>query len=404
MIKNKYAITAITVFICIVLAFLGIKIFFREYESNCIKVGFVYIGDNSTAYTNNLYRAQRELEESLGSKVQTFAKYNIPEETKICERAIRDLAENGCNLIFSTSYSYEEATKNVARDFPEIQFCHATGCTANTDPVLSNFHNFMGTIYEGRYVTGIVAGMKLLELIESGKVARKDAKAGYVAAYPYAEVISGYTAFFLGVRSIVPDATMIVRYTNRWSNYISEKRCAEKLIFEDKCTIIGQHSDTTGPAIACEEASTKAGKTVFHVGYNQSMSDVAPTTSLVSCRINWTPYVIGAAKAVLKGKKIETLVKTSLRGNDSGAGFSKNWVEIIGLNKLIAAEGTIEEIDKISRQFKNESVNVFKGNYIGVNPHDKNDTWDLRKPFPENTEKSAPCFSYVLKDVIEVRE
>ena len=157
--------------------------------------------------------------------------------------------------------------------------------------MLPNYHTFMGTIYQGRYISGIVTGMKLRELIEQKKLTPAQAKIGYVAAFPYAEVISGYTAFFLGVRSVVSEAVMTVSYTNTWSNTTTERKLAEKLI-DEGCVIIAQHSDTTGPATACETASTRDGKLVFHVGYNQTMTDVAPTTSLVSTRINWTPYFI----------------------------------------------------------------------------------------------------------------
>ena len=399
---NKYAVTALTVVAGVLLMLAGTARFFTGDDGAFIKVGFVYIGDTGTAYTNNFFRAQMELEDALGGRVQTVAKFNIADDDS-CERALQDLVDAGCNLIISTSYGFGEATKRCAAQNPAVQFCHATGDTANTAPLLPNFHNFMGTIYEGRYVSGVVAGMKLRELIDSGAVPPSAAKVGYVGAFPFAEVISGYTAFFLGVRSVVPHATMTVRYTDTWSNYVTEKRCAELLI-ADGCVIISQHSDTTGSAIACEEASVKRGKTVFHVGYNQSMTDVAPTTSLVSCRTNWSPYVIAAAQAVLKGKRIERVAKTALKGNDAAAGFDRQWVELIGLNQLIAADGTQAEVERLIRRFKSGSQTVFAGSYIGANPADSADVWDLRTPFRENAHRSAPSFCYVLKDVIEVKQ
>ena len=400
--NNKYAVTAITVILGIAAVFFGKKIFLKDYSGNKVKAGFVYIGDAGTAYTNNFIRAQTELEEALQDKVETVAKYNILE--KACDQAIYDLIKQKCNIIFTTSYGYSQSAKRIAGEHPEVQFCQATGDQANVEPVLANFHNFMGTIYQGRYVSGVVAGMKLLELIRAGKIARSQAKIGYVAAFPFAEVISGYTAFFLGARSVVPECAMTVRYTDTWSNYVIEKKCAETLIYQDGCAIVSQHSDTTGPAIACEEASAKRGKIVYHVGYNQSMVDVAPTTSLVSCRIDWAPYIIAATQAVLKNKRIESVVKTKIKGNDAGAGFDKNWIEMIGLNKLIAADGTQEEMERIIKQFKNDSIEVFAGGYIGENPFDKKDIWDLRKPFHENANRSAPSFGYVLRDVIEVKQ
>ena len=400
--NNKYFVTAFTVLICIILMFIGTKLVFGIYTEKTIKVGFVYIGDEGTAYTNNFIRSQIELEEAFDGKVKTVAKYNIAENN--CDDAIYDLVNQKCDLIFTTSYGYSESTKRIASEHPEVQFCQATGDNANTEPVLPNYHTFMGTIYEGRYVSGIVAGMKLLDLMRQGKLQTSKAKIGYVAAFPHPEVISGYTAFFLGVRSVVPEVTMSVRYTNTWSNYILEKHCAERLINEDGCILISQHSDTIGPATACEEASVKNWKTVFHVGYNQSMTDVAPTTSLVACRINWSPYILKASEAVLKNRPIESVVKSTIKGNDSGAGFKNEWVEMIGLNQLVAAPDTAEEIASVIRQFQNDEIQVFKGNYIGENPDIEDDIWDLRNPFPENKERSAPAFRYILRDVISVEE
>lgn len=399
--KNKYVVTIATILAGVFLMFLCTKVFFKKNTDNLLKVGFVYIGDAGTAYTNNFIRAQIELEDQFDDKVQTIAKYNITERK--CENALRDLVNQGCKLIFTTNYDYSRTTKLIAAEFPGVQFCQASGDNASSEPFLPNYHNFMGTIYEGKYVSGVVAGMKLLDLIRQGKLSRNKAKLGYVAAFPYAEVISGYTAFFLGVRSIVPEATMTVRYTNTWSNYIIEKKIANRLIFEDDCVIISQHTDTTGPAIACEEASIKGGKTVFHVGYNQGMTDVAPTTSLISCRINWNPYIIAAATAVLKNKNIESVAKTTLGPNDSGAGFNHGWIELIGLNQLIATHDIQKEIQYNIRQFKNGEIKVFSGSYIGENPFNKNDIWDLKNPFPENETRSAPSFCYVLRDVIEIK-
>lgn len=397
--KKKYIITALTTACTILLVYLGIKVFHKDYSQKIVKVGFVYIGDSSTAYTNNFCRSQNELEDAFPDNVITVAKYNIPENN--CETAIRDLIQSGCDLIFGTSFGYGETMKQLAAENPKIQFCQATCENANQAPVLPNYHNCMGTIYQGRYVSGVVAGMKLRELINENKLKPEQAKIGYVAAFPYAEVISGYTAFLLGVRSVVPEAVMTVRYTDTWSNSIIERKVADMLI-EEGCVIISQHSDTTGPAFACEIASTKNGRIVYHVGYNQSMTDVAPTTSLIATRINWTPYILSATEAVMKGKKIESMVKGTVFGNDIAAGFDYGWCEMVGLNTLIAAKGTKEEIETNVRQFKNKNFLVFKGNYTGVNPFDSNDTYDLRKPFIENAEQSAPSFNYILKDVITV--
>lgn len=397
--KLKYLLTAAASTFVIMLTFIFLTLSQKDYSSRVIKVGFIYIGDSSTAYTNNFCRAQNELLDAYPDNIRTFAKYNIPEEN--CEPAIRDLIDSGCDIIFGTSFGYGETMKLMAAENPKIQFCQATCDNANQEPVFPNYHNFMGKIYEGRYLSGIVAGMKLKELIKEGKITPQQCKIGYVAAFPYAEVISGYTAFLLGVRSIVPEAVMTVRYTDTWSNTVRERKVAEALIAEN-CLVISQHSDTIGPAYACELASTKYGKIVYHVGYNQSMTDVAPTTSLVSTRINWAPYVLAAVEAVMKNKKIESTVKAEIFGNDAAAGFENGWCEIVGLNKLIAAEGTKEKIETTVRQFKNKNFFVFKGNYTGVNPFDSSDTYDLNRPFIENANQSAPSFYYILKDVITV--
>ncbi|EID85396.1 ABC-type transport system, periplasmic component/surface lipoprotein [Treponema sp. JC4] len=402
MIKNKYVLTVLTVMAGILIMFLNTKIFSHSKDENLLKIGFIYNADTATAYSINFFRSQTALEDTFGDKVQVFAKYNIGENGTACEDAIEALVKEGCRLIFTVSYGYGEATKKMAAKYPEVQFCHATGDLADKEPLLANYHNFMGTIHEGRYLCGIIAGLKIRELIASGKIKRNAVKVGYVGAFSYAEVISGYTAFYLGVHSIVPEAEMLVRYTNTWSNHVIEKKTAEKLI-DEGCVIISQHSDTSGPAIACEEASVKQGKTVFHVGYNQSMIDVAPTTSLVSCRIDWTPYILNACRAVMEGKKIESLLKSPYKTNDSTGGFDKGWIEIVGLNRHILAAGTEEEISKTEKQFKAGTISVFKGNFIGVNPYDPSDSWDLRKPFNECEKRSAPAFCYVLKDVIEIK-
>lgn len=400
--KKRYILTAITAFFSVLVMFLATKVFGKN-DQEVLKIGFVYNADVATAYTINFARTQTEIEDTFGDKVKVLAKYNIGEDVYDCEKAIESFVQEGCRLIFCVSYGHGKAAKNMAQKYPDVQFCHATGDLASTEPVLPNYHTFMGTIHEGRYVCGIIAGLKLQELITDGTIKSSQAKIGYIGAFPYAEVISGYTAFFLGVRSIVPEAKMVVRYTNTWSNHVLEQKYAEKLINEG-CVIISNHSDTAGPATACEKASSKYGKTVYHVGYNQSMIDVAPTTSLCSSRINWSPYMLGATKAVLEKKSIEKIVKSRYKTNDASAGFDRGWIEVMGINERLLAPGTMEKVEKIISQFKNKNLTVFCGNYIGINPFDPNDIFDLRNSFIECEKRSAPSFCYVLRDVIEVRE
>ncbi|MBR1441797.1 MAG: BMP family ABC transporter substrate-binding protein, partial [Lachnospiraceae bacterium] len=220
--------------------------------------------------------------------------------------------------------------------------------------------------------------------------------------FPTSEVISGYTAFLLGVRSVVPTATMQVCYTHTWSSYPQEKAAARQLI-DAGCVIISQHTDTIGPAIACEEASGE--KQVYFVGYNQSMSEVAPGTSLVTSRICWDPYVLGAVDAVLNNKPIEDNVFGKVHGTDISAGFEKGWVEMTDLNLQVAAPGTQEAMDNaISMFVRGNDSFVFRGNYTGVDPDDPSDTIDLKGGYIENENTSYPLFHYILKDVITIVE
>lgn len=397
--KKTYLITLLSAFALIMIA-AGIKLFFvHEKEEKKIKVGFVYVGDTSDAYTCNFMRTHNAIENQFKDQVKINAKYNVAEGKE--RIAIKELISEGCNLIFTTSYGYGETAKELAKEYPDVEFCQATCANANEKPKLDNYHTFMGSIYEGRYVSGVIAGMKLKELIENGVITKEQAKIGYVAAYPYAEVISGYTAFFLGIRSQVKDATMTVMYTNSWSDYAAEKRCAERLIKEG-CVLISQHSDTYGPAVACEE--TETGKAIYLVGYNQSMADVAPTTYLVGSRINWEPYIVSAVQAVLEDKKIENTVKGNVNGNDVGAGFDEGWVQMLELNELIAAKGSKEKMEAVIKELKKGKIEVFKGDYLGVNPQDETDTYDLKKGYQENKNCSAPSFYYILKDVIIIEE
>ena len=368
-------------------------------SEQAIKVGFIYDGDESTPYTYNFIRAQRAVEAAYGDRVQVEVKNNVPEEDG--EASIRGLVEDGCDLVFTNSFGYGEAAKRMAAAYPRAQFCQATCSNANDDPKLDNYHTFMGEVYQGRYVAGVVAGMKLAQLLENGVISKEQALVGYVAAYPYAEVISGYTAFLLGIRSVCPDAVMRVRYTNTWSSYTLEKEIAQQLIAEG-CVIISQHSDTIGPAVACEMED--AAQPVYHVGYNQSMLDVAPTTSLVSTRINWSPYVMGAVEAVLEDEQIEAHLDAHIHGNDAGAGFDKDWVQMVELNTMIVADGTEEKLEEVIAELKKGSIPVFRGNYTGKDPFDPSDTCDLSEGFAENENSSAPMFHYVLDDIVLVEE
>lgn len=397
--KRKTTITIITAFLFI--AFFAFKHFVLNSNSTneaVLKIGFVYDGDESIPYTNNFIRAQHTVEERFGSKVEILSRKNInPDEV---DDVLDELVKEGCTLIFTNSYSHAIIAKEYAMKYPQVQFCQASGDNGAEPPLVRNYHTYMGEIYEGRYISGIVAGLKLRELIENGIIRKDQAKLGYVGAYPFPEIISGYTAFLLGARSIVPSTTMTVTYTYTWSSFSEEKACAKHLI-DEGCVIISQHTDTIGPAVACEESFERH---VFHIGYNQSMVDIAPMTSLISTRINWTPYITGAVEAMLNKKSIEKSIKGHIHGNDIGAGFKLGWVQMLEVNSIIAATGTEAAVERAVQAFKKGKVSVFTGNYIGVNPYDEDDVWDLRREFHENEHSSSPSFCYVLKDVITVEE
>lgn len=396
--KKTYTVTFFTCGIIIAVV-LAAVLSFHKSESKTLKVGFIYVGDASTSYTNNFIEVQNAITDKYGKQVKTIAMCNVAEGTE--EEYLERLIDSGCELIIATSYNYGVTMKKLAEKYPDIEFCMATCSNANEEPRLENYHTFMGAIYQGRYTAGVAAGMKLQELIDNGTITKEQAKIGYVAAYPYAEVISGYTAFLLGVRSIVPDVVMSVRYTNNWNDYLIEKKYAKEFI-DEGCVIISQHSDTTGPATACE--ATDSDTPVYIVSYNESMANVAPTTYLTGCKINWEPYVTGAVESVLKDKKIEENVKGNVVGNDMGAGFEEGWVEMLELNELVAAKGTKAKMQEVINGFKKGKIQVFQGDYIGVDPEDPKDTCNLKKGYIENENSSALTFHYVLKDVITVEE
>ena len=371
--------------------------FWHEQKSaNVLKVGFVYSEDESTPYTANFVKAQRALEEEYGSKVEILVKSNVL--SRESEQPMRDLIRDGVKIIFINMDTDIPVT--LAREFPQVQFCQASMPTISIEGTPENYHTFNGEIYQARYVSGIAAGMKLRQLLDSGALLPQDALVGYVGANSTAEVISGYTAFLLGVRSVAPEATMRVRYTGSWSNFAAEKEQTRELIKEG-CVIIAQHVNTTAPAVVCEEAAS-AGQTVYHIGYHQSMIDIAPSSSLTSVRTNWAPYAIQAVQAVMNNEVIENVVEAHAHGRDLSAGFESGWVELLELNKFIAAEGTQGKVNNAIESLKKGRIKVFSGNYTGVNPINPADTIDLNTGYTECQYSSNPTFGYVLRDYITV--
>ena len=302
------------------------------------KFCFIFLHDTTSSYDKNFYEAAEETCKKLN--VEFVPKTNIP-ETEECYNTVKELAEDGCKGIFADSFGHEDHLIKAAKEYPNIQFAHATGTKAHTEK-LDNYHNAFASIYEGRYVTGVAAGMKLKEMIDNGSIKEEEAKAGYVGAFPYAEVVSGYTAFFLGIRSILPSATMTVRYTNSWYDERTEAEVARKLIDEDKCKIISQHADSQGAPSVCEE---KGVPNVFYNGENTEQ----PNTYLCSSRINLGPYFEHFIKNTQEGTKIDADFTGTL---DDGS------VEILKASS-IAAPGTQEKMDEVVSDLKSGKIHVF---------------------------------------------
>ena len=398
--KREYVVSIIAALLVILSVIVYKAVNSRHInDDKMVRVGFVYNGDESMPYTNNFMIAKEKAEDLYGDSISVYEVKNVSDAN--VTNALNSLVEDKCDIIFSNSAGFGNSVKAFAATHKNVEFCQATCNNANDKPVLPNYHTFMGEIYQGRYVSGVVAGLKLKSMIEEGEITKDEALIGYVAAYPYAEVISGYTSFLLGIRSIVPEATMKVKYTNTWGDYDIEYETANELI-DMGCVIISQHSDTTGPAVACEKSEKN--KKVYHVGYNESMISYAPTTSLISCKIDWDPYIVAAIGAMLEDKSIEKSVKGHVHGNDVGGGFKEGWVEMRESNDILVPENVRRAIVNTIKALEDNTLDVFKGDYIGVNPDNPDDTIDLTHKFEENANSSAPTFNYILKDVIEIVE
>lgn len=268
-----------------------------------LKIGVVLLHNETVGYDENFMLAIEAACDKLGidKDKNLLMKKDIPEDSA-CYDACVELVEDGCDLIFADSFGHEEFVIKAAEEFPEVQFFHATGTNAKLVN-LDNFHNAFASIYEGRYLAGVVAGLKLNELIESGAITAEQAKMGYISAKPYAECISGYTSYYLGARSVCPSATMVVTYTDSWADLALEQEAAKKLIKEG-VVLMSEHADTDGSPMACED-ETKAGNPLYHVGYNINFNDIAPNANLVSSKIDWTPYFEYIFSAVANGEEVE---------------------------------------------------------------------------------------------------
>ncbi len=308
-------------------------------EASDLKVGFIFLHDENSTYDKNFIDAAVEACKNTG--VTMVQKTQIPESTAAYEAAKELIEVDGCDVIFADSFGHESFLMQAAAEYPDVQFCHATGTQAHTSE-LKNFHNAFASIYQGRYMAGVVAGMKLNEMIDAGKITADKAKMGYVGAFTFAEVMSGYTSFYLGAKSVCPTVTMDVKFTGSWYDEQLEKQAAQALI-DGGCVLISQHADSMGAPTACENAG------VPNVSYNGSTAAACPNTFLVSSRINWVPYFEYMIGCVKEGKAIDTDWTGTI---DNGA------VVLTDLGTAVAA-GTAEKLAEVEKGLKDGSIKVF---------------------------------------------
>lgn len=308
------------------------------------KIGMICLHDENSTYDNNFIQGLNAVKTALKlSDEQVIIVTGIGEDSTCYDTAV-DLAKNkGCKIVFADSFGHESFLKQAALEYPDVQFCHATG-TSSKFAGVPNLHNAFASIYEGRYLAGIAAGMKLNEMIDAGDITAEQAVIGYVGAFTYAEVVSGMTSFFLGARSVCESATMKVRYTGSWYDQAKEQEAATALIEKDNCVLISQHADSLGAPTACELAG------VPNVSYNGSTYSAGENTFIVSSAINWAPYFQYIIESVIKGETIDT---------DWCGNIATNSVVLTGLNYDVAAEGTEDKINEVIEGLKSGNIHVF---------------------------------------------
>lgn len=314
------------------------------------KVGLICLHDESSTYDKNFIDSMNRAIEELGLKTTQLELVTGIGEDASCYDKANELAKT-CDIVFADSFGHEDYMIQAAEENENVWFCHSTGTKAHTTK-LDNYYNAFASIYEGRYLAGIAAGMKLNEMITAGKITAEEAIVGYVGAFPYAEVKSGYTSFYLGVKSVCASATMKVRFTNSWYDFDKEKTAAEALINVDKCVLISQHADSYGAPQACEAAG------VPNVSYNGTTAAQCPETYIVSSKIDWTPYYVKMINAKLKGEEVK---EYDYIGNLSTGSVK---LDAVGKN---AAAGTQEAIDEAVAQLKAGTLHVFDTNNFTVN-------------------------------------
>ena len=315
-----------------------------------IKLGVITLHDELSTYDKNFIDAAKEAAANMGLTEDQIKIVSGINEEEVCYDTAAELAEDGYNIIFADSFGHEDFMIKAAKEFPEVEFCHATGTKAHTENI-ANFHNAFASIYEGRFLAGVAAGMKLKQLQDEGKLKGETPLMGYVGAYPYEEVKSGYTSFFLGAKSIVPDVQMKVIFTQSWYNEELEKTAAKSLIAAN-CDLISQHADSWGAPTACEEAG------IPNVSYNMATVEHCPNTYIAASRINWVPYFEYIIAQRIAGEPIAT---------DWTGNIETGSVELISVNEQAAAPGTVEKVEEIKQKLLNGEVKVFDTATFTVN-------------------------------------
>ena len=363
-------------------------------ETSNFKAGFIFLHDENSTYDLNFMNAAKEACEALG--VEYVVKVNIG-ESEACYDAAAELVDEGCTYIFADSFGHEPYMLQAAQEFPEVQFCHATGTQAHTAGV-ANYHNAFANIFEGRFLGGVAAGLKLNEMIEAGEFTAEEAKVGYIGAFPYAEVISGMTSFFLGVRYVCPTATMDVTFTNSWYDPTLEQEGAIKLI-NNNCKLISLHADSMGAPTECQNNG------VPFVFYNGSAKEACPDTYIVASYINWAPYMTYSMQATMNGEEIAA---------DWVGTLENGGVALKDLNEAVAAEGTAAKLEEVKAALLDGSLKVFdtatftvKGETLTSYTADVDDMGDFVPEteviadgyFHESEYRSAPYFDMFIDGI-----
>ena len=367
---------------------------FASAEAAKIKLGVILLHDEDSTYDNNFINAAKAVEEALG--IELVLRRNV-DESNACYEVACELADEGCNIVFADSFGHETYMIEAAKEYPEVEFCHATGTMAHTEK-LDNFHNAFASIYEGRFLAGIAAGMKLNEIKAAGQLKGEVPMIGYVGAFTYAEVISGYTSFFLGARSVCPDVIMKVQFTGSWYDEAEEANAAKALIAAG-CDLISQHADSMGAPSVCEAAN------IPNISYNGSTVDACPNTFIVASRIDWAPYLTFVCEKVAAGEKFDY---------DYTGTIATGSVKLTDVNTAAAAAGTVEAIEAATAALNDGSLKVFATStftvegaelttYLADVDTDDAYTGDteviIDGEFSESTFRSAPYFSLAIDGI-----